>query len=175
MSKSNEHKDSKKETFAAPEGYFDQFASQLMHKIEENELKEAAPLLHRIPKKEVYAAPHGYFENFRIEKTVVREFGSLRRWLYYASAAAAIFILGYNLLPASEVSSEKTEVTLADVPDEELNSYVGEELPLEINEDDMHELIAQDQLSSFSIAAENDELENYILDEMELSDVMYEL
>jgi Lhr-like helicase len=175
MSKNNEHKDPKKNTFSAPEGYFDQFASRLMHQIEENELKESAPILHSIPKKDVYTAPDGYFENFRLEKSLVREIGTVRRLMYYAAAAAAIFILGYTLLPASETSSGKAEITLADVSDEELNSYVGEELPLEMNEDDVHEIIAMDGSSSFSIAAENEELENYILDEMDLSDVMDEL
>lgn len=163
--------------YRAPEGYFEEFGEKLQHKIELQELQEIAPVLFSIQFREPYSAPSGYFDHLphtlvqgiqKEKRTFLQVFFKSRLALSAASVAALLILL-FTILPPSGSNSE---VLLADVPQEELDDYVNNELSSEMNAQEIGELLAIENHNITGAPVET--LSEYIVEEVTLNEIIEE-
>jgi len=175
----------KGEPFRSPEGYFDVFADELQKKTDAEELKENAPVLSSVKKEEVFSAPAGYFDALPEEiskmKSVknkswpekVTAFIFKPKFAFVLTAVASIVIVALILWNPSEPNGNGVE-TLADVPQNEIDNYVHQNYLENMTDDELAELIAYEE-NKISIPTEGqDEMEQFILDNVELHELVDE-
>jgi hypothetical protein len=174
---------SRKEPFSAPEGYFNSFADSLSASIEREELREAAPVLFGLKKTDFFAAPQGYFDHFhsalqeRISMTRNKLFFGLftRKQLTFSfRAIAVIFVAGFFILRSMQEPVVSTE--LSEVPAEEIDLYLAEEIETGISTDEMMDYINEEEIAFNTniVDAENEDLEDYIMNESNLNEIIDE-
>lgn len=177
--------DDKKAFFNAPEGYFDSFSSELIRKIEREELQQLAPVLFSLEKTEPFSAPRSYFDyTDQLVSTVISEkelknnplAGFFRRWaLAFPVLIAAVIGLYFYSQP---VTDAKNELSFENISQEEYDAYMQEEAAFVYEDDDLTELIALEDHSNDknnTTRETDDEMENYIIDEVDLDELIAEL
>ena len=138
-------------TYQTPDGYFENFASKVVSKINavssfesevQTEFSVLAPLLNTINKQEVYSVPSGYFDqtnfstaaqNVKKEKKIFT-LPNARRWLQYAAAAmvGGILVMGAFLFTDNKSyldfeSQEKLSISkeLKKISETELEIFIN--------------------------------------------------
>lgn len=175
----------KGEPFQSPEGYFDVFADELRKKIEAEELQQIAPVLSSLKKQELFSAPAGYFETLpaEISKRKAEKTESLLekiaaiifrpKFAFALTAVASVIVVAIILWNPSEQNETAVE-TLADVPQNEIDNYVFQNYVEDMSDEELTELIAYEE-NEISVPAEGeDEMEEFILDNVELHELVEE-
>lgn len=138
-----------------PDGYFNNFAANMLQKIQQDELAEIAPVLAGLQKVNLYTAPQGYFEKLPtslLNKAIVNEkpVSSTPLWLItlntaldeivasifrpryavaFAGIATVLIIVSLSLFkpkPACADAMCQLEKGLAGVSDEEIMMYIND-------------------------------------------------
>lgn len=139
------------DTYQTPVGYFENFASKVISKINavsfldnevQTELSVIAPLLNTISKQKIFSVPAGYFEQAKFtiptqnvkKETKVFTIQIARRWMQYATAAivAGILVTGAFLFTNNKSyldfeNQEKLSLSseLKKVSESELETFIN--------------------------------------------------
>lgn len=175
----------KGEPFLSPKGYFDVFADELQKKMEAEELKEKAPVFSSLKKEEIFSAPVGYFESLPTEISK-RKSEKKENWLEKAmasifkpkfafaiTAVASVLVIVLVFWNPSDQNGDAVK-TLADVPKEEIDHYVYQHYVENMSDDELAELIAYEENEISLTSDEEDEMEEFILDNVELHELVEE-
>ncbi|WP_432708856.1 hypothetical protein [Pedobacter sp.] len=155
--------------FVVPENYFEQLNQEIQSRVAVERLKA-------LQINDGFVVPEHYFEQLnakitsKIQDTPVKQAKVVRLWqsdlFKYATAACFILVAAAGLyvnnqqsIPAAPVSTEL--------------SY--DQILFDLSEDQVIEALNNDQLSSMSAAANEDDLEEYILNNYSQSDIVTNL
>lgn len=128
-------------TYIAPNGYFTNFADNLLIEIKNNlsekdtikdELNTIAPTLNKISKRNLFTVPNNYFnapkaalptKEYVIKKPVI----TIRQWFNYAAAAIFIGILAVGIIQflKPDNTSSNLEKEIAKTSNEEIVTYLS--------------------------------------------------
>jgi hypothetical protein len=145
-------KESHKNKFKTPEGYFDSFHERLMDKINEEETVQGESI---IPKSDGFSIPEGYFDTFKVKTKEVKvvQLKLSKKYYYGAAAIAAIFILVFGLTWKADIP-----ITFEDLASAEIDAYF-ESTELDMSTYEIAEVVSLNRLEA------NDVLDNALEDE----------
>ncbi len=160
--------------FRAPEAYFERLPDQILEKTEE------APLLYSLQKTTPFTEPETYFDRFpaTLQEQLPRKKAPLfrrisRLWWIPSGVAAGLALLLWLQSPDTVTAPQQSTLPgLADVSSQEVNSYVQEEIAL-LSLAELSEFaeIPENLPNSSLSALHNDEIEAFILEEMDLAEL----
>lgn len=128
-------------TYIAPNGYFTNFADNLLIEIKNNlfekdaikdELNTIAPTLSRISKRNLFTVPNNYFNTSKValsttEYVIKKPVIAIRQWFNYAAAAIFIGILAVGIIQFLKPDNTNTnlEKEIAKTSNEEIVTYLS--------------------------------------------------
>lgn len=155
--------------FKTPEGYFDQFEDRLFDQLELNEL----------PKNTGFIVPDAYFEEFEtsLDQRIAAEKNIKvlplykRKSFWYAASVAACLALIVTFYPANPtIGSQDLQLS-------EIENYIESD-GLDLNTYEIASLLNEEEIEELSSESEyfsEENLENYLLENLEDTSLLIEL